>query len=84
MRPTDRIVAIDRLCRGADIGFRGDITGRFKSNNRSANLREQGVSAAIKREVAAGYTRGPFSTPPFESFVVNAISAEKKTVVMCL
>ena len=78
MRPTDRIIAIERLCRGADIGFRGDITGRFTLNNRSANLRVQGVSAAITREVAAGYTRGPFSTPPFESFVVNAISARKK------
>ena len=36
------------------------------------------MSAAIKREVAAGYTRGPFSTPPLENYTVSAISACEK------
>ena len=69
---------IDRLRNGADIGYRGDIGGRFMPNNRSANLRVRGVSAAIEREVSAGFTRGPFQTPPLDNFVVNPLSARDK------
>ena len=78
VKPATRRTVIDRLRNGADIGYMGNIGGRFMHNNRSANLRVRGVSAAIEREVSAGFTRGPFQTPPLDNFVVNPLSARDK------
>ena len=76
--PDAREAAIRQFRDGADIGFRGAVKGRFTTNNRSAERCRAGVTAAIRREVADGSTRGPFRAPPLPNMMVNPLSAREK------
>ena len=69
---------LNRFRVGADLGLTGPIQARFCTNNRSATANAEAVLAAIRGEVAAGVTRGPFLTPPFKNFHVNPLSARVK------
>lgn len=69
---------IQRFREGADLGFLRKVRARFCSNNRSAERHAAAVSAAIRAEVAAGVTRGPFLSPPLPDFRVNPLSARVK------
>ena len=51
---------------------------RFTPHNSSARRHAAGVTAAIRKEIAAGFTRGPFSRPPLPNLVVNPLSARPK------
>ena len=69
---------VSRFVSGADIGYRGGLTSRFCSNNRSATSRPDAVSRAIQLELARGHTYGPFRIPPLPHFRVNPLSAREK------
>lgn len=71
-------LVVDRFLHGADLGVEGSPGAHFCLNNRSAFRHRTAVTPAVAREVAAGVTRGPFSSPPFPSFRVNPISARPK------
>ena len=73
-----RETVVGRFRHGADIGYRGAARGRFAKNNQSAERRRAGVTAAIRREVADGTTRGPFRDPPLPNMIVNPLSARDK------
>ena len=76
--PAKRSLVVGRFVHGADIGYRGDCSGRASVNNQSAERRREGVTAAIEAEVTAGFTKGPFDRPPLRDFVVNPLSARDK------
>ena len=69
---------ISRFRDGADLGLSGPVPERFTPNNRSAIVHATAVSAAVREEVAAGVTRGPFRAPPLPQFHVNPLSAREK------
>ena len=75
-RRTLRVVK--RFREGADLGISGSVAARFAVNNRSSTRHPEAVSAALREEVTAGVTRGPFPAPPLPNFRVNPLSARVK------
>ena len=69
---------LDRLQRGADIGYTGPQTSTWRPNNLSARSRPAAVSRAVQQEVARGHTAGPFPTPPYSPFRCNPLGARDK------
>ena len=76
---TKRITrVVRRFKEGADLGFGDGVGTGFITNNRSATRHKREVSAALREEVAAGVTKGPFPAPPLPNFRVNPLSARIK------
>ena len=63
---------------GFNIGYKGPLTDTFPSNNKSAFVHKQGVTDAIRKEIARGHTAGPFATPPFPINHISPLGAVPK------
>ena len=63
---------------GFNIGYKGPLIDTFPSNNKSAFVHKQGVTDAIRKEIARGHTAGPFATPPFPINHISPLGAVPK------
>ena len=63
---------------GFNIGYKGPLTDTFPSNDKSAFVHKQGVTDAIRKEIARGHTAGPFATPPFPINHISPLGAVPK------
>ena len=77
--PAGRVELVTRRFRErADLGLRGAPPGAVWANNRSGIRYAAAVSKALRSEVEAGVTRGPFRDPPFPDFRVSPLGARLK------
>lgn len=72
---------VSAIREGVEIGYLGDrsvgrtaVNAKSTTDPRVAKL----ISAAIDVDVAAGYKRGPFDSPPFPAFWVSPLGAVPK------
>ena len=63
---------------GFSLGVRGTVSQGTLHNLKSALDNPEGVSRAIKKEVARGHTHGPFLEPPFNPFHTSPIGVVEK------
>lgn len=63
---------------GVDIGFKGTRSRLYTPNMKSALDNPAVIHATIRKEVESGWSSGPFSTSPFQNFVVNSIGVVPK------
>ena len=68
----------DILSYGASIGFTGSHHSRFTPNAVSAIKHADVLRKSILKEVANGFTVGPFLNPPFSNFVVSSLGVRPK------
>ena len=66
------------LTDGADIGFRGTHYSRRTRNCVSAGTYAEVLRKNIRKEIDLLHSVGPFSNPPFQDFVINALSVREK------
>jgi len=70
---------IVRSCvEGVNIGYTGPRSYQEYDNWPSAYDHAEAVEASISKDIAAGTKAGPFSSPPFTSFVGSPMGAFKK------
>ncbi|XP_055332307.1 uncharacterized protein LOC129584213 [Paramacrobiotus metropolitanus] len=68
----------DTLRLGADIRYRGPQLSRKTPNSQSARIHQYALLQSVQKEVDLGHSVGPFPTPPFPHFVVNALGCRPK------
>ena len=66
------------LVAGFDVGYVGEVTVGREVPNRSARERRELVTAAVLRELRAGFLCGPFCQPPFSPFHWSPLGAADK------
>ena len=78
--PSQSLVAfvLSGLRRGFSIGFVGPVTPGREAPNHSAVIRRSLVTAAVIRELRAGFLAGPFVRPPFPEFHCSPVGAADK------
>lgn len=73
---------VDAITWGVAIGHKGDRSRQHQFPRNSPTTSDPRVAAliseAIAADVKAGYKKGPFDTPPFESFRVSPLSGVPK------
>jgi hypothetical protein len=80
--PDQRLVTeiCEDLIMGVDIGFRGTPRNLVTRNMLSAFENPDVVRKTIDKEIAAGWSLGPFDVHPYPQFVINSIGViPKKT-----
>ena len=66
------------LHHGVDIGHKGPRKNLCTHNIRSALSNPEVIDATIHKEITSGWSEGPFSEPPFPTFVINSIGVVPK------
>ncbi|XP_055354770.1 uncharacterized protein LOC129600309 [Paramacrobiotus metropolitanus] len=63
---------------GADIGYRGPKRSMRTPNAASARIYAKHLQSQIDAEVSLTHSVGPFSSPPFPTFVINSLGVRPK------
>ena len=69
---------INSLTHGVDIGFSSTVRASNTPNMKSALENRKVIDATLTKEVQSGWSAGPFSSPPFDPFVINSIGVVPK------
>ena len=69
---------IDGFSEGFHLRYKAPPFSSFSRNHQSATLHANALNDLVDRELSAGRIAGPFSSPPFDNFVVSPLGVVPK------